>query len=365
MANRVKLTSSDFLNFDIDHVEIYGTFKNYQDLFLWLDGDNSCFRELDWYTLEKTDKLRNYQYKISIRKDSRTLFAWYRGDQLNEYIETRDYFVAYWTAFQVLSLPEILDFIDTYIALDYPDMRKWKKSHTVKRLDIALDIRKDIKVLLSKFKDLKQKWSKFFDERGNVQTYYIGEKKPTKNKALLIRVYDKIADIYQKEKQAYYPDYLKEDFITRIELEFRSELLKYVKLSQFLDRSYSFGIYCLYLSKHTNLLKKFENEDVCKLTRYDKRIDMEDLHHRQLTRNRYVNTFLWYAKKFLSLRWCPVDILLREWIYKEETIQDMFYASDYGIFNITEYKDWVTARNLRKVFADNSKRQDIDDSRRS
>jgi hypothetical protein len=63
---------------------------------------------------------------------------------------------------------------------------------------------------------------------------------PTKNKALLIRIYDKIADIYQKEKQAYYPDYLTEDYVTRVELEFRSELLKQVKLSQFLDRSFSF-----------------------------------------------------------------------------------------------------------------------------
>jgi hypothetical protein len=52
----------------------------------------------------------------------------------------------------------------------------------------------------------------------------------------LIRIYDKIADIKQKEKQYLYPNYLKEKYITRIELEFRSELLKFLKLEQLLDR---------------------------------------------------------------------------------------------------------------------------------
>ena len=360
MTTRFSVTSSDFLNFDIDHIEIYGTFKDYQNLFLWLDGDNSCFRRLWEYEFEKTDKLKNYQYKVTIRKDWRTLFAWYRWDQLNEYIETRDYFVAYGTAFQVLSLPEILDFIDEYIAIDYADMRKKKKSHTLKRLDMALDINKDIKQILSKFKDLKQKWSKFFDERGNIQTYYIGEKKPTKNKALLIRVYDKIADIYQKEKQEYYPEYLIEDFVTRIELEFRSESLKHVQLSQFLDRSYSFWIFCLYLWKHTKLLKKFEDEDAEKFPRYDKRIDMEDLTHRQLTRNRYVNTFLWYAKKFKALRGCPIDILLRENIYNDMTIDDILLASKEWIFDREKYVNGVTQRNLRRVYAGSYTKQDTE-----
>lgn len=352
------LKSSDFLNFDIDHIELYGTFINHRELFLWLDWDNSCFREYEWYTFEKTDRIRNYQYKMSIRKDNRTLFAWYRWDQLNEYIETRDYFVVYGTAFQVMALPEIVDFINTYINLDYVDMKNHKRTHTLKRLDMALDVRKGIWELLTWFNDLKQKWCKFFDEKGNVQTYYIGEKKNSRNKALLIRIYDKIADIYQKEKQAYHPDYLKEDFVTRVELEFRSELLKNVQLSQFLDRSYSFWLFCLYISKHTNLFKKFEDSNIEKLARLDKKVNLEDLTHRQLTRNRYVNTFLGYAKKFLTLRWCPIDILLREWIYKEETIQDMFYASDDDIFNINTYKDWVTAKNLRGLFADNLPKDD-------
>jgi hypothetical protein len=135
--------------------------------------------------------------------------------------------------------------------------------------------------------------------------------------------------------------------------------LKQVKLSQFLDRSFSFWLFCLYISKHTNLFKEFEDWNIEKLARLDKKVNLEDLHLRQLTRNRYVNTFLGYAKKFLLLRGCPIDILLREWIYKEETIQDMFYASDDDIFNINTYREWVTAKNLRSIFANNVKENDF------
>jgi arabinogalactan endo-1,4-beta-galactosidase len=38
---------------------------------------------------------------------------------------------------------------------------------------MALDIRKCILDILSRFNELKQKGCKFYDEKGNVQTYYI------------------------------------------------------------------------------------------------------------------------------------------------------------------------------------------------
>jgi hypothetical protein len=83
----------------------------------------------------------------------------------------------------------------------------------------------------------------------------------------------------------------------------------------------------LYISKHTNVFKKFENSDAEKLARLDKKVNVEDLHYRQLTRNRYVNTFLGYAKKFKHFRGCPVDILLREDLFNDLTIQDILLAS--------------------------------------
>lgn len=352
------LKSSDFLNFSIDHIEIFWTIKNFDTLFRGMDGDNSHIREFEWYTLEKTDKIRSYQYKITFWRDNIPVFAWYRWDQLNMYIETRDYFVAYGSAFRVHSFPEILEFIETHLNLDGSDFYKKRKHHSLKRIDLALDIKQDINDIVSRFKELKQKWSKFFDEKWLLQTYYIWEKQMRKNKALLIRIYDKIADIYQKEKQLYYPWYLKEKSVTRAELEFRSDLLKNVKLSQFLDKSFSFWLFCLYIWKHTKLFKKFENNDVEKLTRLDKRVDMDDLHHRQLTRNRYVNTFLWYAKKFLHFRWCPLDILIRENIFKEETIQDIVNCFENGKFNRWKYVDGMTQKNLKRVFADNFEKQD-------
>lgn len=348
-----EIKEDDILNFDIDHIELFGTLKDYKKLLIWIDNDNSHFREYKWFTLEKTERIRSYQYKVTFWKENLPVFAWYLWDQLNEYIETRDYFVVYGSAFRLFSLSEIVDFIDENIQIDFRDSRNKKTSHTVKRIDIAVDVKKNIEHIVSNFKELKQKWSKFFDEKGKIQTYYIWEKKNTQNKALLIRVYDKIADILQKEKQKYYPQYLKEDYVTRIELEFRSDLLKEVKLSQFLDRSYSFWLFCLYVSKHTSLFKKFENDDVSKLSRLDKKVKIHDLHHRQVTKRRYLNTFLWYAKKFLTLSACPVDVLVRHWVYQEKSIKDILIASIDGSFDIEKYKHWVTIRNAESVFADN------------
>lgn len=348
-----QIKDSDIINFNIDHIEIFWTLKDYQTILLWIDNENSHFREYKWFTLEKTEKIRNFQYKVTFWKDNIPVFAWYLWDQLNEYIETRDYFVVYGSAFRLFSLAEIVDFIDENIKVDYRDTRNKKAYHTVKRIDVALDVTKDISDILSNFKELKQKWSKFFDEKGKVQTYYIWEKKNTLNKALLIRVYDKIADIYQKEKQKYYPSYLQEEHVTRIELEFRSDLLKEVKLSQFLDKSFSFWLFCLYISKHTSLFKKFENKDITKLSRSDKKVNIKDLHHRQVTRRRYLNTFLWYAKKFLTLSACPVDTLIRQWVYQEDTMKDILIASTDGTFDIEIYKHWITVRNAKYIFADN------------
>ncbi len=352
------LTSSDFLNHSVDHIEIYGTIRNHSELFLWMDGDNSSIRHFEWYTLEKTDRIKSYHYKITFWKNDSPVFAWYRWDQINEYIETRDYFVVYGTAFRLHSFSEIIDFIEEYLDLDGADKWKNKKFHTLKRIDLALDIRQNISLITSRFKELKQKWSKFFDEKGNLQTYYIWEKQLRKNKALLIRVYDKIADIYQKEKQHYYPWYLTEDYVTRIEIEFRSDLLKEVKLTQFLDKSFTFWLFCLYIWKHTKLFKKFENENIERLSRLNKKVDMEDLHHRQVTRKRYMNTFLGYASKIFRLKWCIADISIRENLYNEQTIHDIVKCYKNGEFDRKEYLNWITQRNLKRIFADNFKKED-------
>lgn len=360
----MRIVKEDIINFNIDYIELFWTLKNYKEVLKWIDDDNSNIRIYNWYTVAKTENLRNYQYKITFWKDNTPVFAWYLWDVLNMYIETKDYFVVYWSAFNLLDLAEIVDFINENIIVDY-----WSRYYInnlnnrlaekrdywfiLKRVDLALDVIKPIWEIVKNFRELKSKWSKFYDDKWNIQTYYIWEKKNTLNKNLLIRIYDKIADIKQKEKQYLYPTYLKENYVTRIELEFRSESLKFLKLEQLLDRSYIFWIYTSYLLKHTHIFDKLKDDTPLKLKKLNKRITVEDLHSRQLTKNRYLNTFLWYSRKFLHLGSCPVDILIREWIISNRTKRDIASCIVDDSLNLSEYRQWVTERNLSYLFANN------------
>lgn len=364
----MRIKKDDIINFNIDYIELFWTLKNYKEVLKWIDDDNSNFRTYKWYTLVKTENLRNYQFKVTFWKSDTPVFAWYLWDMLNMYIETKDYFVVYWSAFNLLSLAEIIDFINENISTDYWSLyyiknlnkrlsEKRDYSFILKRLDLALDVIKPIKDVTDNFRTLKSKWSKFFDDRGNIQTYYIWEKKNSMNKNLLIRVYDKIADIKQKEKQYLYTNYLKEKFITRVELEFRSESLKFLKLEQLLDRSYMFNLFTSYISKHTEIFNKLKNDTPLKLKKLSKSITLEDLHSRQISKDRYLNTFLWYSKKFLHLGSCPVDILIRHWIISNTTKRDIASSIVDDKLNLAEYRQWVTSRNLKYLFADNEENE--------
>ena len=359
------INKNDIINFSIDYIELFWTLNNYKEVLKWLDDDNSNFREYKWYTIEKTENLRNYDYKITFWKDNIPVFAWYEWKQLNEFIETKDYFVVYGSAFNIFSIAEIVDFINENLKIDF-----WSRYYIrnlnkrlqeerdywfiIKRLDLALDVIKPIETVVKNFRELKSKWAKFFDDKWKIQTYYIWEKKNTLNKNLLIRIYDKIADIKQKEKQYLYPSYLKEEHITRIELEFRSELLKFLKLEQLLDKWYMLNLFTSYSKKHTNLFSKLESKDIARLKKLNKTISVKDLHSRQLTKKRYLNTFLWYSKKFIELWTCPVHILIKEWIIKYSTKVDIWLSIDEEWkLNTSKYRDWITQKNLRYIFANN------------
>jgi len=362
----MKLTKNDIINFNIDYIELFGTLKNYQEVLKWIDDDNSNIRVYKWYTIAKTENIRSYRYKITFWKENTPVFAWYLWDVLNMHIETKDYFVVYWSAFNLLELNEIIDFINENIETDY-----WSKYYIrnlnkrlaekrdywfiLKRVDLALDVIKPIWDIVKNFRKLKSKWSKFFDDRGNIQTYYIWEKRNTLNKNLLIRIYDKIADIKQKEKQYLYPSYLKEKYITRIELEFRSESLKFLKLEQLLDKSYIFDLFTSYTLKHTDIFSKLKSDTPLKLKKLDKTITVEDLQSRQIAKKRYLNTFLWYSNKFLCLWTCPVHILLQNNIISDTTKKDIGWSIINWELNIPEYREWVSIRNLRYLFANNEK----------
>lgn len=328
------LKQEDIYYFNIDELEVYWTFSNYLELLKWINNSNSDYIEFLDFTLYKSDKLRDYNYKIDFFKWDIKCFAFYVWKTLNEYITTRDYLKVYWNAFKVLELYEIIDFIDIYIELDYKDIKKWRRNNTIKRFDIAIDVKKDIKNILKNFKKLSQKWASFHWNTWELETYYIWEYQKKLNKWLLIRIYDKVKDIKKKNKQKLYSDYLNQENLTRIELEFRNDITKFVDLNSLLDRSYIFNLLIKYIEKHTKIFDRVKTEDVKKLKRLNKKIDLDKLKIDKVLNQRYYSSFIWYWYKIKEIWLCPINILLRNCLIKESTINSINKLINKNKFNL-------------------------------
>jgi len=260
-------------------------------------------------------------------------------------VDTNDFLAIYWVAFKIFNnLAEIINFIEEHIEI------KW-----IRRFDLALDLKIELLKIYKNFKPLKQKWSKFFDNKWELQTFYIWEKKKTLNRYKLLRCYNKKDDILRTKRQNLYIDYLKENNVTRIEFEFRSELCKKITLNQLLDKSYIFSLFLSYIKQYTNIFNSFKF-DITKLNVQDKRIDIEELKSNELLKERHLNIFIWYSKTIKEIWWCPVDILLRKDILKETTKKDIVLSIKNWKFRQDIYEFWLNIRNSKYIFS-----KEIDD----
>jgi hypothetical protein len=347
----MKLKQTDIFNFNVDEIELYGTFSNYETLIEWVNSTNSDFIKFLDFTVKKSDNLKDYHFKLEFWKNNYPCYAFYVWKQLNAKIKTRDYFIVYWSAFKIIELNEIVDFIDTYLELDYIDQKKWNRFNTLKRFDLAIDIKKDISEIVKNFNDLTQKWAKYFWNKWELETYYIWEYKKRNNKRLLIRIYDKLKDIKQKQKQDLYGDYLLEENITRIELEFRKELISSLKLNQLLDRSYIYNLLILYLNKHTKIFDNIKTKEVEKLKATNKKVNLEELKYDDILKDRYITAFLWYARNILKIWSCPVDILLSKSVISDLTNKDIIFWMEKWVFNSRRYVEILNIRKSKQVFA--------------
>lgn len=332
------LKQDHIFNFNVDEIEIYWTFSNHQELLKWINSSNSDYIIFEWFTLKKSDWLRDYEYKIDFWINNLPCFAFYIWKKLNDFISTRDYFKVYWSAFQVFELSWIIEFIDTYVECDSVDKKKGNKINTLKRFDLAIDLKKHIsRDIVRKFKKLEQKGAKYYGAKWELETYYIWEYKKKLNSWYLIRIYDKIKDIQFKHKEELYSSYLLEDYITRIEIEFRSEVVRYVNIHNLLDRNYIFNLFIKYIAKHTKMFDRLKTEDVEKLKRLKKKINLHEIWHDKVLRDKYLKAFLWYWKNILKIWLCPTDILIRNLLVSDLTKSNIPWWIDNDIFDESKY----------------------------
>lgn len=327
---------NNIFNFWIDYLEVYWELNWIRELATGLDSDNSNFSHFEDFTVTYDDNIRNYEYKLTFFKDNVPCFWVYRGVMINDFVETKDYVCFYGSAFRVLWEQYILDFIRDNLAYE-----------KVKRFDLCLDVTLPIISILSEFKDIKQTGSKFFWAWGNIETVYIGQKKRT-NKQTLIRIYNKIADIYAKEKQTLLAEYLQHEHVTRIEIEFREEISCNIDILGFYDRKYLLDVFYSYISKHTQIFSNIEYERIY-LKRLKKDFDPESVSSSRLIWDRYRKMFKSYATKILKYS-CPVDILLRNDLISETTLWDIVLSVQNWKLDLEFYRLGATVRNTKQVF---------------
>lgn len=317
MAKKIKNIEEHIFHIWLDELEVYGTFK--EEDFIDCDGWPKDVKIINWFYI-KRNRVTNYKYKISFYLDKEDhklrrnkLFSYYKWSDIWN-IPTKDYIVVHWTWFRVLSEDRILYFLEQF--------HLWK----TRRFDIALDLDIDIKIVLNQFKKISQKWATFYWPEWNIQTQYIWEKQNTKNKRSLIRIYDKIADIKEKQKNELYQEYLLNDYITRIELEIRPELAQNIYYLDLFNIHTILSIFRKYIWRQTDLFDKMEWEKKTLYVKKYEKIDPE-LYQSTYYRDKRKNTFLWHAKLIYNLWYCPIRVLIAEDLIKDKTKKAIWIES--------------------------------------
>ncbi len=311
-------------HFWLDHLEVYGTFLD-EEVFLWLDFENSNQSFFENFSCTKVENPK-FEYQILFSQNNITLFSYFKGKKLKSNIKTKDYVAIYSSCFRILGIEWVTNILLSYFHV--------QEKNNLRRFDICFDFTIPIEIILSKFEKVEQRWSDFYGSLWEVQTRYIWEKKNTKNKRNLIRIYNKKDDILSKWKNALYQDYLLEDNITRVELEVRRELAQNYTFEELLIWENLVWIMKNYLEKHTQI---FEELDLPKISLYRKprKIDfgMIQAYGAWLMR---VRIFLWHARGLIERWLCPVYALLDK---------DIIHPSTYDILK----ESWNFIQIMREI----------------
>ena len=291
----------------LDEMEVYATFLH-EELFVWVDFDNSNQMFFCNYSCIKVENPR-YEYQILFSQNDINLFSYFKWTKKKGKIETKDYVVFYGSCFRIHGRDFVLDTLIAFFRLS--------DTHVFRRFDICADFLLPITTILSKFKEIGQKGAHFYGSKWEIETEYIWEKKNSKNRRSIIRIYNKKADILAKWKNKLYQDYLLKDHVTRVELEIRRELAQNYTLEELFVDDNLIWLLKNYLGRHTSIFEEYGVENIS-LHRKPKTIDFAIIqaHGESLMR---VRMFLGHARGLLTRWLCPVYALLSKDIMDEKT----------------------------------------------
>ncbi len=292
------------LHFGLDYLVLYWTFKS-EGIFNSLNTTNSHYWELWDLIYNKRQAGHQYQYCIDFNYQGYNIFSYVKGRK-NISIPTNDAVTFYWAAFRLLEIEEIDYFIQSYFDVE-----------RMKRFDICMDIEDPIEKVWKKFRKPKQRWKIHLSKKWELEWRWIGEYNTSKNRRLFIRLYNKIQDIKESRKSKLYWDYLQKKYVTRVEIEFRRELARNIDYRELYNIETLKSLFKNYLRKHTDIFKSLSKD---KITLYRKPKGLSDdevqsIYYRQM----FKSSFLGYARRILQIWWCPIRVLIWEWIFLDST----------------------------------------------
>lgn len=339
-----KLKKTDIFSFRMDTFEIFGNFPEKSKCFFPLSLGSE--RELDvQYKLdtdlevEYSTRATKYLYKLIFSFNWVSCIEYHEGTQLSANIKTRNHIAVTGKAWKLLWQQRIFRIIERYFTFE-----------GFRRLDIALDITLPITEILLHFSKLKQKWRTEHWPSWDIETYYIWAYKKADNRYKLIRLYNKILEIKANQTQALYSEYLKQSHITRIEIELREELCKFITWQQAKDPVWLMDTFVSNIQKHTKLFDDFQGQKI-KLTRSKKSI-LETLEPEQIMNSQALKMFKGLAKSLKEKTICPIRYLVKEWVYDIDTLRDIFIAFDEHTqeFDKDFFVHGTTIRNVKNIF---------------
>lgn len=325
-------------HFGLDHLELYGNFQ--QNLPFHILENEKIHPITENLAIQLIKNVPWYEYKIiffdTFFTSKPPIFVFYKWTQKgNSPIHTRDYICFYSLSFRLRGEKNIRKIIEKFFHI--------APKNPIKRVDICTDIKISMEDFENTLCKIQQKSAIFKWTQWENETIYIGEKKNTKNKRNIIRIYNKIQDLLSDKKSwklAFYKEYLQYENITRVELEIRRELSKNVSLENIFQKNVQKAIFRNYLEKHTDFFQDFSEEKIS-LFQKKKKINVFDiLPH--LEKMRYIQSFLWYAKWMaLWMQICPIKILLGSGLCTNETYKELQEKGIDGVVHeINTSKYW-------------------------
>lgn len=291
-------------SFDFEHnLDFDNTPSGYCSIYI-----NGAFYDFEYRLIFARWFGKCYQFSISLENKPVVCFTMLYGTDASR-VQTWWRIVIHSTFLVVTSNGMLPYSIVDFISNAFPSA-----NYRITRLDIALDVSTPLPKLKSYFDKIPRFHTEMWEDikyEWYAQTYYTASLKKWKNRYRLFRIYDKVLDSFNKWKTWLFP-HLYGNEVRRVELELRERALKSLPYSLFQILSPGStiitSIFSSHLSQYSTLFERDPNIYTLCARQYSSTVLPDCSKTKNYIDNlqlppKYVQVFLWYAKKIMNAVW--------------------------------------------------------------